>query len=91
MSVTVRLPAQLRPLSGGASELSTEEGTVRDLIGSIEDAHPGIAARLLDEKGTLRRFVNVFVGGEDVRYLDGLDTKVADGQTVSVVPAVAGG
>lgn len=91
MSVTVRVPAQLRTLTGGAGELDVPAGTVRDLIGSVEAAHPGIEARLLDEQGTLRRFVNVFVAEEDVRYLDGLDTSVPDGTTVSIVPAVAGG
>ncbi|MGO9558509.1 MAG: MoaD/ThiS family protein [Acidimicrobiales bacterium] len=91
MSVTVRVPAQLRTLTGGAGELMVPAGTVRELIGSAEAAHPGIEARLLDEQGTLRRFVNVFVAEEDVRYLEGLDTPVSDGTTVSIVPAVAGG
>lgn len=91
MSVTVRVPAQLRPLTGGASELAVPAGTVRELIGAVEAEHPGIEARLLDEQGALRRFVNVFVAEEDVRYLDGLDTDVDDGTTVSIVPAVAGG
>ncbi len=91
MSVTVRVPSQLRTLTGGAGELSVPAGTVRQLISSVEADHPGIEARLLDEQGGLRRFVNVFVAEEDVRYLDGLDTKVADGATVSIVPAVAGG
>jgi molybdopterin synthase sulfur carrier subunit len=91
VSVIVRVPAQLRSLTGGAGELDVPAGTVRDVIGAVEAAHPGIEARLLDERGGLRRFVNVFVAEEDVRYLDGLDTSVADGTTVSIVPAVAGG
>lgn len=91
MSVTVRVPAQLRSLTGGEGELSVPSGTVRDLIASLESGHPGIEARLLDEQGALRRFVNVFVAEEDVRFLEGLDTKVGDGTTVSIVPAVAGG
>jgi len=66
-------------------------GTVADVIGSIEAAHPGIRERLLDDDGSLRRFVNVFVADEDVRFLDGLKTDVVAGQTVSIVPAVAGG
>ncbi len=91
MSVTVRVPAQLRTLTEGRSELNVPAGTVREVIGSLEADHPGIEARLLDERGTLRRFVNVFVAEEDVRYLEGLDTAVSDGTTVSIVPAVAGG
>ena len=91
MSVTVRVPAQLRTLTGGAGELSVTAGTVRGVIKSLEAEHPGFETRLLDDQGSLRRFVNVFVADEDVRFLDGLDTSVADGQTVSIVPAVAGG
>jgi molybdopterin converting factor small subunit len=91
VSITVRVPAQLRTLTGGAGELSVDSGTVRGVIGSLEAEHPGFEARLLDEHGALRRFVNVFVADEDVRFLDGLDTKVDDGQTLSIVPAVAGG
>lgn len=91
MSVKVRVPAQLRTLTGGDGELAAPAGTVREVIGAIEASHPGIEARLLDEQGVLRRFVNIFVAEEDVRYLEGLDTEVADGTTVSIVPAVAGG
>ncbi|MGH9295029.1 MAG: ubiquitin-like small modifier protein 1 [Acidimicrobiales bacterium] len=91
MSVTVRLPAQLRGLTGGASEVAAPSGTVRDVISALEQGHPGLEARLLDEHGHLRRFVNIFVADEDVRFLDGLDTPVAVGQTLSIVPAVAGG
>jgi molybdopterin synthase sulfur carrier subunit len=91
VSVTVRVPTQLRPLTGGAGEVEVPPGTVRAVLGAVEAVHPGIEARLLDERGALRRFVNVFVAEEDVRHLDGLDTHVADGATVSIVPAVAGG
>lgn len=91
MSVTVRVPAQLRSLTAGESEVVVAAGTVRELIGSLESDHPGLAARLTDEQGSLRRHVNIFVADEDVRYLDGLDTAVADGVTVSIVPAVSGG
>ncbi len=66
-------------------------GPVREVIAALERSHPGVAARLLDEQGSLRRFVNVFVADEDVRFLDGLDTPVKHGQAVSIVPAVAGG
>ena len=91
MSVTVRIPAQLRPLSGGVGEVAVEAVTVREAIEALEAAHPGFAERLLDESGNLRRFVNCFVADEDVRFLDGLDTKLEHCKTVSVVPAVAGG
>ncbi|MGH9027751.1 MAG: MoaD/ThiS family protein [Acidimicrobiia bacterium] len=91
MAVTVRIPTQLRQLSDGANEAAVEPGTVGELVKQLEDRHPGFAERLLDEQGKLRRFVNVFVGDEDVRFLDGLDTPVPDGETVSIVPAVAGG
>ena len=91
MSVIVRLPSQLRVLVGGVGEVSVEAHTVREAIAAVEASHPGIAARVLDDRGALRRFVNVFVADEDVRFLDGLDTVLEAGQTVSLVPAVAGG
>jgi molybdopterin synthase sulfur carrier subunit len=89
--VIVRVPAQLRPLTGGEREVAVPAGSIRDVISSLETAHPGLQDRLLNEDGTLRRFVNVFVADEDVRFLDGLRTPVVEGQTVSIVPAVAGG
>ena len=88
---TVRIPTQLRELSGGQSEVSVEGNTVAHVLAALDTAHPGFRGRLFDDSGKLRRFVNVFVADEDVRFLDGLDTKVTDGQTVSIVPAVAGG
>ena len=91
MTARVRIPTQLRELSGGASEVSVEGATVADVLAALDAGHPGFRDRLFDESGKLRRFVNVFVADEDVRFLDGLDTKVAEGQTVSIVPAVAGG
>jgi molybdopterin synthase sulfur carrier subunit len=91
MSVIVRLPSQLRALVGGAGEVAVEATTVRDAIVAVDATYPGIAFRVLDDKGNLRRFVNVFVADEDVRFLDGLDTVLESGQTVSLVPAVAGG
>jgi molybdopterin converting factor small subunit len=91
MAVTVRIPTQLRELSGGASEISAEPGTVAEVLQALNAAHPGFAERLYDEQGELRRFVNVFVAEEDIRFLDGVNTPVADGATVSIVPAVAGG
>jgi molybdopterin synthase sulfur carrier subunit len=91
MAVKVRIPTQLRPLVGGSSEVALEGATVAQLFAALEAAHPGFGDRLFDESGRLRRFVNVFVAEEDIRFLDGVDTLVADGTTVSIVPAVAGG
>lgn len=91
MSVTVRIPTPLRDLAGGAAEVAVEAEDVRGAVAALEAAHPGFAERLLDEEGNLRRFVNVFVRDEDVRFQDGLDTKLSDGDVVSVIPAVAGG
>jgi sulfur-carrier protein len=91
MAVTVRVPTQLRELSGGASEVAADGATVAEVLASLDRAHPGFQERLFEDGGQLRRFVNIFVADEDIRFLDGVDTKVADGQTVSIVPAVAGG
>jgi molybdopterin synthase sulfur carrier subunit len=91
MSATVRVPTTLRTLTAGASEVEVEGDTLADVITNLEGAHPGFKERLLDEEGNLRRFVNVFVADDDVRFLDGLDTKVPAGETVSIIPAVAGG
>ena len=89
MSVTVRIPTQLRPLTGGAGEVEGEGATVRDAIGALEHDHPGMEARLLDEQGALRRFVNLFVADEDVRFLQGLATPLKSGDQISIVPAIA--
>jgi molybdopterin synthase sulfur carrier subunit len=91
MAVTVRIPTTLRPLSGGNKLVEVAPGTLAEVITALEAAHPGFADRLLDEQGALRKFVNIFVDDDDVRYLDGLNTAVADGITVSIIPAVAGG
>jgi molybdopterin synthase sulfur carrier subunit len=91
MSVSVRIPTTLRPLSGGESEVSLEGSDVRTVIANLDGAHPGFADRLLDDEGNLRRFVNVFVADDDIRFLDGLDTPVPDGAEVAIIPAVAGG
>ena len=91
MSLTVRIPTQLRTLTGGAGEVEVEGATVGDALKALDAAHPGFADRLFDESGSLRRFVNVFLADEDVRFLDGLATPVSEGQTLSIVPAVAGG
>jgi molybdopterin synthase sulfur carrier subunit len=91
MSTTVRIPTQLRTLTGGAGEVVVDGSTVGEVLKGLDAAHPGMGERLFDEAGRLRRFVNVFVADEDIRFLDGLDTAVAAGQTVSIIPAVAGG
>lgn len=91
MSVTVRVPTTLRTLTGGASEVDVDGSTVGEVLQALDAAHPGIADRILDEDGSLRRFVNVFVADDDVRFLQQLDTPVPEGETVSIIPAVAGG
>ena len=91
MSVTVRVPTILRAHTGGAAEVSVEGATLGEVIAALDAAHPGIAARVLDDEGRLRRFVNVYVGDEDVRFAEGLSTATPAGSTVSVIPAVAGG
>ena len=91
MSVTVRVPTQLRTLTNGAGEVTVEGSSVGEVLKALDSSFPGFAGRLFDDAGKLRRFVNVFLADEDVRFLQGLDTPVPDGQTLSIVPAVAGG
>lgn len=91
MSVRVRVPTILRTYTGGESEVSAEGSTLSEVLDSLDASYPGIKGRIVDEQGALRRFVNVYVGNDDVRFLDGLDTSTADGAQVSVIPAVAGG
>lgn len=92
MAVTVRVPTILRQLTGGASEVSVDGvGTLSQVIEAVERDHPGVRGRVLDDDGKLRRFVNVYVGDEDVRFAGGLETPTPDGTTVSIIPAVAGG
>ncbi len=88
---TVRIPTPLRNATGGAATVEVEGGTLKNVIDELEAQHPGIGERLLDESGELRRFVNVFVDDEDVRFQEGLSTPVEEGTTVSIIPAVAGG
>ena len=90
MSVTVRIPTPLRTLTGGQDEVAAEGATVAELIEDLERRHPGLRDRLLDEKG-VRRFINLFLGEEDIRFLDGLGTTVKAGEALSIVPAIAGG
>ena len=91
MSVSVRIPTTLRPMSGGNKIVEVEPGSLSEVIAGLESQHPGFSDRLLDDDGSLRKFVNIFVDDDDVRYLDGLETAVGDGITVSIIPAVAGG
>ena len=91
MSATVRVPTQLRSLTGGVAELTVDGSTVGEILRKIDGQHPGLGERIFDENGSLRRFVNVFLADEDVRFLNGLETPVKDNQVLSIVPAVAGG
>ncbi|MCA9626414.1 MAG: MoaD/ThiS family protein [Myxococcales bacterium] len=90
MATTVRIPTPLRTLTGGEEAVSIEGANVRELIDNLESNHPGMRERLLDDKG-VRRFVNIYVGDEDIRFLDGLDTALDGKEEVSIVPAIAGG
>lgn len=91
MSATVRIPTILRSYTGGANEVSAEGSTLAEVLDSLESDHPGLKARVLDDAGALRRFVNIYVGDDDVRFIGGLDAAVADGTKISIIPAVAGG
>ncbi|MGH9185838.1 MAG: ubiquitin-like small modifier protein 1 [Acidimicrobiales bacterium] len=91
MTVKVRVPTTLRPLTGGKSEIDVNGSTVAEVLASLDAEHPGFSDRILDDEGNLRRFVNVFVADDDVRYLEGVNTKVPDGETLAIIPAVAGG
>jgi len=91
VSVSVRIPTILRPYTGGQSEVATEGGTLSEVLESLEGEHPGIKARVLDDQGQIRRFVNVYVDDDDVRFADGLATATPDGTSISIIPAVAGG
>ena len=91
MSVSVRIPTILRPLTGGAAEVTSEGDTLAAVLDKLESDHPGLKARVLDDAGKVRRFVNVYVGEEDVRFANGLETATPDGSKISIIPAVAGG
>jgi molybdopterin synthase sulfur carrier subunit len=91
MAVKLRIPTPLRRLAGGASELAVEGATVKEVLATLEREHPGFRERIYDESGGIRRFVNIYVSGEDIRFLKGEETPVKDGEEVSIVPAVAGG
>ncbi|HZB33014.1 MAG TPA: MoaD/ThiS family protein [Streptosporangiaceae bacterium] len=91
MSVNVRIPTILRSYTGGDSEVKATGNTLREVISDLDANYPGIASRILDDAGKIRRFVNVYVGDEDVRFAQGLDTATPEGAQISVIPAVAGG
>ncbi|MCD4526473.1 MoaD/ThiS family protein [Nocardioides sp. cx-173] len=91
MSVSVRVPTILRTYTGGESEVTAQGTTLAEVLDDLEASYSGIRARILDDNGALRRFVNVYVGNDDVRFLDDLATPTPDGTQVSVIPAVAGG
>ena len=91
MAVTVRIPTPLRKITGGAARLNAQGSTVREALANLVHIHPELGERVYDEQGELRRFINLFVGGEDIRFLSGLDTPLPDGAELSIVPAVAGG
>ena len=91
MSVSVRIPTILRTYTGGESEVTAQGSTLADVLDDLDTNHTGIKGRILDEAGELRRFVNVYVGNDDVRFLENLATPTPDGTQISVIPAVAGG
>jgi molybdopterin synthase sulfur carrier subunit len=91
MAVTVRIPTPLRKITGGAARLDTQGATVRQALDNVVQTYPELGERVYDDQGQVRRFINLFVSGEDVRFLDGLDTPITDGAELSIVPAVAGG
>ena len=91
MSVTVRIPTPLRKYTGDQADVEIPGKTAGELIDNLEAKHPGIKAQLVDESGQIRRFVNVYVNEEDIRFLEGSDTPLKDGDSVTIVPAIAGG
>lgn len=91
MSVTVRIPTPLRSATDGKATAEVDGATVGEVVRSLDAAHPGIGERILDADGQVRRFINVFVDDEDIRFAQGLNTPVREGSNVSIIPAVAGG
>ena len=91
MPVTVKIPTVFRKFTDNQSTVDVDGGTIADVIRQLESKHPGVSEQLLTETGELHRFVNVYVNDEDARYLEKLDTKVSEGDTVSILPSVAGG
>ena len=91
MSIAVKVPTILRTYTGGAADVSVEGATLADALADLDRQYPGIGARVLDDSGKLRRFVNVYVNDDDVRFLEDLATATPDGSSISIIPAVAGG
>ncbi len=89
--ITVRIPTPLRPMTGGKGEVEGAGGSVSELIEHLNSAHPGLKDRICDEQGEVRRFINIYVNEEDIRFLTGKETPLKDGDEVSIVPAIAGG
>lgn len=91
MPIKVRVPTPLRRFTAGVDEVNASGDSIRAVIADLESNHPGIGERLLDDKGELRRFVNVYLNGDDIRFLNQLNSTVKDGDDISIVPAIAGG
>jgi len=91
MSIMVRIPTPLRSVTDGQAKVSVEGSSINEIIGSLDRQFPGIKERLCDDQGMLRNFVNIYVNGEDIRFLEGIDSVTKDGDDISIVPAVAGG
>jgi molybdopterin synthase sulfur carrier subunit len=91
MPIQVRIPTPLRKFTGGSEAVTASGATIAAVVQDIETRHPGLKERICDESGKVRRFVNVYVNGDDIRFLDNLDTAVKDGDEISIVPAIAGG
>ncbi|MEJ7619487.1 MAG: ubiquitin-like small modifier protein 1 [Aquificaceae bacterium] len=91
MAITVRVPTPLRRITNGQGEVQVQASTIREAIEKLEEAYPGFKERLVDEQGEVRRFVNLYLNDEDIRFLKGLDTELKDGDVLSIVPAIAGG
>ena len=91
MAVKVRIPTPLQKLAGGQSELTAEGATLKEVLINLEAVYPGFMERLYSEEGELRRFINIYVNEEDIRFLESDNTAVKDGDTISIIPAIAGG
>ena len=91
MPIRVRIPTPLRRFTGGSDEVTADGDSVKSVIDDLEHRHPGMRERLLDDRGELRRFVNIYLNGDDIRFLSQLTSKVQDGDDISIVPAIAGG
>src|SRR5262245_32980147 len=91
MPISVRIPTPLRKFTGGAESVTASGATVAAIVQDVESRHPGLKERICDDAGKVRRFVNVYVNGEDIRFLSSLETAVKDGDEISIVPAIAGG